>query len=66
METDPVCDMDVDEKTAAVMAVYQGRAYFFCAQGCKAAFLKAPGRYTLSIKESRREGDEADARAGGG
>ncbi len=45
MAKDPVCGMDVDEKTAAATAVYQGTTYYFCAPGCKKAFEKEPEKY---------------------
>jgi len=42
MAIDPVCGMDVDEETAAAMAEYQGRIYYFCAPGCKEEFEENP------------------------
>ena len=42
---DPVCGMEVDEKTAAATSEYQGKTYYFCAPGCKAAFDKDPEQY---------------------
>ena len=45
MARDPVCGMDVDEKTAAATAEYQGTTYYFCAPGCKKAFEKEPEKY---------------------
>ena len=45
MAKDPVCGMDVDERTAAATTVYQGRTYYFCAPGCKKAFEKEPEKY---------------------
>jgi YHS domain-containing protein len=45
MQKDPVCEMDVDEKTAAAHSSYQGKNYYFCAPGCQEAFEKDPGRY---------------------
>ncbi len=46
MAKDPVCGMDVDEKTAAATSEFQGRTYYFCAAGCKRAFDKEPAKYT--------------------
>jgi Cu+-exporting ATPase len=37
--------MNVDEKKAAATAVYRGQTYYFCSQGCKATFDKAPEKY---------------------
>ena len=50
MAKDPVCGMDVDEKTAAGKSEYKGQTYYFCAPGCKAAFDKEPEKY-LGKKE---------------
>ena len=45
MAKDPVCGMNVDEKKAAVMVIYDGRTYYFCSAGCKATFEKASAKY---------------------
>jgi YHS domain-containing protein len=45
MPVDPVCSMVVDEKTAAASSKYKGKAYYFCAMGCKKAFDKDPEKY---------------------
>lgn len=45
MAVDPVCKMEVDEKTAKFMSVYRGKKYYFCAPGCKEAFDKVPEKY---------------------
>lgn len=45
MAKDPVCGMQVDEKTAAAISEYGGETYYFCAPGCKAAFDKDPEKY---------------------
>ena len=45
MAKDPVCGMNVDEKQAAATSQHQGRTYYFCAPGCKAAFDKEPAKY---------------------
>lgn len=45
MVIDPVCGMQVDEKKAAASYEYQGKTYYFCAPGCKAAFEKDPEKY---------------------
>ena len=45
MARDPVCDMQVDPKTAAAKSEYKGQTYYFCAPGCKAAFDKEPEKY---------------------
>jgi Cu+-exporting ATPase len=45
MAVDPVCGMQVDEKSAAATYQYKGQTYYFCAPGCKAAFEKDPEKY---------------------
>ena len=45
MAKDPVCGMDVDESKAAAKSEYKGQTYYFCAQGCKAAFDANPEQY---------------------
>jgi YHS domain-containing protein len=45
MATDPVCQMKVDESSAAGQSTYEGKTYYFCSPGCQEAFEKDPGRY---------------------
>jgi YHS domain-containing protein len=45
MAIDPVCGMQVDEKSAAATYEHKGKTYYFCAPGCKAAFEKEPEKY---------------------
>ena len=45
MAIDPVCKMEVDEKTAAASSEYKDKKYYFCAPGCKASFDKDPEKY---------------------
>lgn len=45
MAVDPVCGMEVDEKSAAATYEYKGQTYYFCAPGCKAAFEGDPEKY---------------------
>lgn len=42
---DPVCGMEIDPKHAAAKMEYQGKIYYFCSPGCKAAFEKEPANY---------------------
>jgi YHS domain-containing protein len=42
---DPVCGMEVDEKTAPAKSTYEGRIYYFCAPGCKEEFDENPEAY---------------------
>jgi YHS domain-containing protein len=50
MAKDPVCNMDVDEKKAPATADYKGKTYYFCAPGCKKAFLQSPEKYLRPSK----------------
>jgi Cu+-exporting ATPase len=42
---DPICGMNVNEKTAKIKSEYNGKTYYFCNQACKATFDKNPIRY---------------------
>ena len=42
MAIDPVCKMEVDEKSVVVTSEYKGQTYYFCAQDCKKAFDAEP------------------------
>ncbi len=46
MAKDPVCGMEVDEKTAAAKSEHMGKTYYFCAPGCKKTFDENPAKYT--------------------
>ncbi len=45
MAKDPVCHMDVDEKTAAGKSEYKGETYYFCAAMCKKRFDENPEKF---------------------
>ena len=45
MAIDPICKMDVDEKTAKWVSEYNGKKYYFCAPGCKKTFDENPEKY---------------------
>ena len=49
MTVDPVCKMNVDEKTAAATYQYKEKTYYFCAVGCKETFAKDPEKYLKRI-----------------
>jgi Cu+-exporting ATPase len=42
MAIDPICGMEVDEKTA-LSAEYEGQTYYFCSPGCRKKFLADRG-----------------------
>lgn len=45
MAIDPVCKMEVDEKTAVHTSEHRGTTYYFCAPGCKRSFDREPEKY---------------------
>ena len=51
MAIDPICKMEVDEKTAQYKSEYNGKTYFFWAPGCKKAFDENPDKYSDSSQE---------------
>jgi len=53
MAKDPVCAMQVKEQEArsnGLTSDYQGKAYYFCAPGCKREFEQNPGQF-VSLQE---------------
>ena len=45
MAKDPVCGMSVEENKAAATTRHDGKTYYFCSTGCKAAFEREPAKY---------------------
>jgi xanthine dehydrogenase accessory factor len=43
--TDPVCGMTVAVATARHLTVHEGRTYYFCSPGCRAAFEQDPAAH---------------------
>ena len=52
MAIDPVCGMEVDEKTAAATSTYKGKTYYFCAPGCKEEFDENPEEFIAEEEDS--------------
>jgi len=48
MAKDPVCGMNVDEKTAKYKSEHMGKTYYFCNPSCKATFDKNPAKFAGS------------------
>ena len=48
MAIDPVCKMEVDEKTAEYKSEYDGVTYYFCAKACKIEFDENPDEFLKS------------------
>lgn len=42
---DPVCGMEVEPSTAAAETCHEGVKVFFCAEGCRDAFVANPERF---------------------
>ena len=53
MAIDPVCMMEVGEKTAKFKSEYKGKTYYFCAPGCRKEFDDNPEKYIR--KEEKRQ-----------
>ena len=45
MTIDPVCGMEVEEKTAPASAEYDGEMYYFCSEQCREEFMQDPGEF---------------------
>ena len=61
MATDPVCGMQVDERTAAGGSVFEGRTYFFCSASCEKKFRDNPAQFLVAT--AAPAGHEHHARA---
>lgn len=49
-QTDPVCGMEVPRDSAAAKADFEGKTYYFCAEGCRKAFEANPQKYLARRK----------------
>jgi Cu+-exporting ATPase len=45
MAIDPVCGMEVDDKTTKERATHQGQTYYFCSNDCRDEFQASPEDY---------------------
>jgi len=54
MAIDPVCKMEVDEKTCKYKSEYKGKTYYFCALGCKMDFDDHPEQYLEESGKSKK------------
>jgi len=52
-DVDPVCRMTI-ETAKAKSAVYEGHAYHFCSQDCRAKFEAEPKKYLTPIETSSK------------
>jgi YHS domain-containing protein len=55
MAIDPVCHMEVDEKTAPAKTEYKGKTYYFCAPGCKRRFEQDPEKFLSAQGQAKKE-----------
>jgi len=54
---DPVCGMDVDERTAQLKSEHMGKTYYFCSPGCRKSFDADPHKYMgEAMKHGGHEG----------
>lgn len=58
MAKDPVCGMQVDERTASAKSTYKGQTHYFCSPGCKAAFDKEPEKYAAGQSGEHSQGHQ--------
>ena len=49
MAIDPVCGMEVDEKTAKWRSLYKDKTYYFCGKMCKEEFDDGPEKFIRMI-----------------
>lgn len=54
--TDPVCGMTVTIGPAALRHEHAGRTWYFCAPGCRAAFVAEPIRYGAAREPNQERG----------
>jgi Cu+-exporting ATPase len=50
VERDPVCGMNVNPETAKARAEHDGKAYYFCCEGCAQKFQKVPGEFLTASR----------------
>ena len=63
MARDPICGMEVEEKTAAGSYSYAGKNYFFCSLHCLETFKKEPAKYLTPVPH-RHEDRGKESRPG--
>ena len=45
MAIDPVCGMEVDERTTKDTLTHEGATYYFCSNDCREEFVAEPEEY---------------------
>lgn len=56
MAKDPICNMEVDPTSAEWTSEYKGNTYYFCEEGCKRAFEKAPDMWLNPSRQMQSHG----------
>jgi YHS domain-containing protein len=56
MIKDPVCGMNVDEKTTKFKSEHKGKTYYFCSQACKTSLDKNRARGNQRSNSSKYTG----------
>ncbi len=51
MTTDPVCEVQVDERKTPFVSSFEGHSYFFDSASCQHEFDQDPRRYAGSLEE---------------
>lgn len=59
MARDPVCKMDVNERTTPYKSSYNGQTYYFCSAGCKREFDTSPEKYESRGSAGAELGEKA-------
>ncbi|MCL4557128.1 MAG: YHS domain-containing protein [Deltaproteobacteria bacterium] len=49
---DPVCKVELDERSRDTKLHHEGETYYFCSEACRDAFKKAPEKF-LSTKKKK-------------
>ncbi|VAW43471.1 Cell division transporter, ATP-binding protein FtsE (TC 3.A.5.1.1) [hydrothermal vent metagenome] len=55
MATDPVCGMSLDKENVPAQAEWNGRIYYFCANGCRSEFLATPEKFLVDNLQPANE-----------
>jgi P-type Cu+ transporter len=52
MAIDPVCGMEVDDRSTKDRSTHQGQTYYFCSDDCKEEFEAAPEEFVGGEKKT--------------
>jgi YHS domain-containing protein len=51
---DPVCGMTVSQHLTDIVTTIQGQTYYFCAEGCREAFVADPQKYLTPARPKKK------------